>query len=365
MFERLCRSILTVQFSDTEDLDLDVPINDFTTEETDEDASRVAIMANIIISDGIATPVFRDKKFDTRIRRRCKERSPRFDFLSDVGRANEIAIECFTYGQEFRETVFRQRKRDGIFKPTRGETAEAQLKRCWRELWNQRISSSSHYASTKCTCTRCGMILDKVLQDNGHKLVLANGCPCQANSKEKVYHLSLGWQFVIGNFSKSFPRDNIFYLLYDKLPMEDCVLNAKQLMALLVRTIREYPENPQGMALSRRHGKGFDTILAFAKHKNWAQSHSQTGIMTGLRNAFQELPQSEHVVKIGYRPATSFEADYFQSGSVLRMMPLYAFGKACLWPTDSLYLLEDFDLYDYRATLRRLVEASRKRPHSP
>ncbi|KAM3581524.1 hypothetical protein VKS41_006355 [Umbelopsis sp. WA50703] len=340
--------------------DLEAPVSEFVIEELDQDTSRMATMASKIVSDGISEPIFHDKKFDARIRRRCKERNSRFDSLSDAAKANEIAFECFAVGQEFRATVLRQRKREGNFVPARGETTAAQTERCWRELWNARIASSSHPDSTKCTCTRCGIIINKVLQDSGNKLVLPNGCPCQVGSSQKVLHLSLGWQFVIGEHIDTFPRGNIFRLLLDGLPGEECVLNAKQLMVLLINMIQNHPDNPQANALSKRYSHCFDGIKKYARHPTVPQSHSQMAIMNGLKNAFQDLTHNGHLVKIISRPATSFEIDAYRPGGALNKMPLYVFGIADLLPTSHLIRLEDYDYLEYKTTLQRIYHGTRK-----
>ncbi|KAJ2964728.1 hypothetical protein NQZ79_g254 [Umbelopsis isabellina] len=297
-------------------------------DEVSDDSVALGTVARQILTSGVHQTLFRTKKFDTRIRRRCKTRNPRFDFLSDAAKANELASECFLIGQEFRLTVLRLRKREGIFVPTRGESIEHQMNKCWRQEWDTRIAASSHPESTK------------------------------SESAQKVLHLSRGWQFIVGDFHDAFPRENIFRLLLNDLPREDCVLNAKQLMLLLIRTIKKFPDNPQAVTLSERYNNCFDGILIYSRHPNMTQSYSQMAIMNGLKNAFQDLLHNGHGVKIGYRSATSFEAAAYRTGSVLRNMPLYAFGMAYLWPASSLHLLEDYDLFDYRATLRTMSEES-------
>ncbi|KAG2183190.1 hypothetical protein INT43_006185 [Umbelopsis isabellina] len=270
--------------------DLQRPPVKIATNEISENSVAMGTIAKEILISGVHQTLFRTKKFDTRIRRRCKAKNPRFDFLSDEARQMSLPVNV------------------------------------------------------------------SLLVKSSESLFFGRG-------NEMAFLFPR--EFIVGDFHDTYPRENIFRLLFNNLPREDCVLNAKQLMVLLIQTIQKFPDNPQAKTLSERYHKCFDGILTYSRHPNMSQSYSQTAIMNGLKNAFQGLVHNGEPVKIGSRPATSFEAGAYTNGSVLRRMPLYAFGMASLWPMISLWKLEDYEYLEYRPTLIRMAGASRRRPHSP
>lgn len=49
--------------------------------------------------------IFDDKKFDTKLRRRCMAKNKLFDFLSNEQKAYLLSQECLQLGDEFRNTM--------------------------------------------------------------------------------------------------------------------------------------------------------------------------------------------------------------------------------------------------------------------
>jgi hypothetical protein len=302
-----------------------------------------------------------DKKFDTNIRRKCLAKNPLFDFESDATKAQQIAAECLLYGQEFQLRMLHKKVADGLFLPDAGESLDDQVQRCWREHWGGRVATPSSEDSTLCTCTRCSRIIHKTLQQDGTRLVLKNGCLCEFKSKSRTQHLTLGWQFVVGSFPNIFPDNNIFSLLVRELPSENMVVNSKQLMALLVQTIRKYPLNPQGRQLAERFDACFDGVIGYAFQDSDAGRLAQTAITSGLKGAFKNVPTGRYAVKVIQRSSKDYEVAAYTKSRAPKMF-LYVFGEANEWTDERVKENENDDYLEYKTKLRQIAanRASRR-----
>jgi hypothetical protein len=296
--------------------------------------------------------IFDDKKFDTKLRRRCMAKNKLFDFLSNEQKAYLLSQECLQLGDEFRNTMLESQIGNGRFQPWPEETREDQVTRCWREHYDQRIATPSAEGSIACTCTRCSRIIHKVLQGNNRELVLENGCQCEVGNPYPLKHLTAGWQFVVGEHPNYFPENNIFMLLAQSLPSERVlVVNGKQMQAMFVRTIRQFPAHPQSIQLTNDYGGCFNQLLVYGRQSSPAASRLQTSVTNALKTAFQGLVIDGRSVRVIYRDPKEFEKSAYTRGSVFSRLALYIFGDAGNMNNADIEKLENVDFLNYRSTL--------------
>jgi len=105
------------------------------------------------------------------------------------------------------------------------------------------------------------------------------------------------------------------------------VVNSKQLMALLVQTIRKYPLNPQGRQLAERFDACFDGVIGYVFQDSDAGRLAQTAITSGLKGAFKNIPTGRYAVKVIQRSSKNYEVAAYTKSRALKMF-LYVFSEA-------------------------------------
>ncbi|KAJ2957486.1 hypothetical protein NQZ79_g6807 [Umbelopsis isabellina] len=293
-----------------------------------------------------------DRRFDTKIMRRCKLRHSSFDFEDQSTRQSMISAERLRLYEELRQGLLSKNKKNGTFLPLQDEPLDQQLGRCWDEHYRRRVATSSHEAATICTCTRCSSIITKVLQSG--KLVLENGCRCQFKLLNRKRKLSVGLQFVHGVYPGYFPNNNVFLMLLQDLPAKSMVLNVKQLMAMLVQTIRTCPTNPQARTLESLFGSSFEAMERFLLQPNKELAHSQSAIVLALKRAFDDIPTGQYPVKVLSRPAIRLEIAAYTKKRALKV-DLYAFGECSSWSVERILQAEDLNFLSYQDELSKMV----------
>ncbi|KAG2176404.1 hypothetical protein INT43_005638 [Umbelopsis isabellina] len=296
--------------------------------------------------------IWDDKRFDTKIMRRCRLINSSFDFEDPSTRQNIISSERLRVYGELRQGMLTRNKNNGTFVPSPNETVDRQIERCWEEYYRRRVASSNNEKATTCTCTRCSSIIKKVLQNN--KLVLENGCRCQFKQANRKQKLSLGWQFVHGVYPGYFPTNNIFLMLVQDLPGTSMVLNVKHLMALLVQTIRTCPMNPQARTLEDIFGSCFAAMERFSLQPNTKLGRSQSGIVLALKRAFDDIPIGGYPVKVLSRPPLPLEIAAYTKKRALKV-DLYAFGECSSWSADRILQAENLNFLGYQDELLQMV----------
>ncbi|KAM3581316.1 hypothetical protein VKS41_006142 [Umbelopsis sp. WA50703] len=283
-----------------------------------------------------------DKRFDTKIMRRCRLLDRTFDFQDELTKQAIISSERLRVYYDLRQSLLIKNTSSGEFVPSQDEPLDRQIERCWEEHYRRRVATSSHDNAT-------------VLQ-NG-KLVFENGCRCEYKQPYRKRKLSLGLQFVIGVYPGYFPENNIFCMLVQDLPSKNLVLNVKQLMSLLVQLIRTCKTNPQASTLQREFGASFEAMERFLLQPNSEAAHLQSGIVLAFKRAFEDIPIGPYPVKVLSRPPNQLEVAAYTKKRAWKI-DLYAFGECSLWSTDRILQAEDLDFLDYKTELLQMAGAS-------
>ena len=153
-------------------------------------------------------------------------------------------------------------------------------------------------------------------------------------------------------------RKQCFVLLQKRLPEANTVINAKQLMVLLVTTIRTAPGNAHAMTLERLFGSCFDVVLEYAVQRDSVAAKAQSAIVLALKRAFDDIPTGQYGVKVASRAPRDFEvAAYRKSG--LPKLDLYAFGECSAWPTKRMIEGENLAFLDYQQSVETLASQRR------
>jgi hypothetical protein len=98
---------------------------------------------------GSTKTLFMDKRFDSKIRRPCRERDPTFDYRDKSFQPQMILEECSTVTDELWRALLNANVQNGKFLPWEGESTSAQIERCRAEHYERRVNSPSSDNSTE------------------------------------------------------------------------------------------------------------------------------------------------------------------------------------------------------------------------
>lgn len=142
--------------------------------------------------------------------------------------------------------------------------------------------------------------------------------------------------------------------MVQSLPTPDVVLNDKQLMALIVRTIRRHPYNVQGMTLDSRYGEeGLDIISRYGLHTDDTKK-AINGFKGFLPRIFSGVETGGlKIVELKSHPIIEERAYTKKRLSMTRR--LFAFGASSSLSDAQIKEAENLDLLDYRSTLEEMI----------
>jgi hypothetical protein len=170
---------------------------------------------------------------------------------------------------------------------------------------------------------------------------------------ERLAKLTWGYQFVKGVYPGIFPEQNIFQLLVHDLPAPNVVLNDKQVMALLVQTIRRHPQNVHGAAILQRFGEEcLENISRYALQTR-ANSAGQISLKLGLKRAWHGL--STGGLKIVERKTPyPIEITAYTKKRCPTLFNLFAFGSSSTLSDDAIRQAEDLNYIGYMQALQAM-----------
>lgn len=306
---------------------------------------------------GVQT-MFISRRFDTLILARCQRAYGTFDIASDEQKRQMIANQCLLLGKEFHVAYMNKQIRERRFERHREESEQVAALRCLRVMYRARVAIAASEFSTRCTCTRCGAAISKVLQRDGRQFVLSGGCDCDQGHRGRATKMTIGWQFVIGNH-RDFPGANLFQIILHRLhALKEpyLVLNGRQVMRLVVETIRSHPDTPQAKQFTQDYGCAFDAMARYTVQPNSVAVSAQRAIFRGLKHAFDGLTTSDGGVKWVTRVFEEWEVRAL-SGRRISTMLVFGFFAASLdtFTRRQILQTEDKEKFDYETTLRNRI----------